>query len=143
MDRAKLLRRIDEGWRAFRAKVGHIGRARLERPPSAGWTFKDLVGHVAAWEEEVPRQLAALREGTYRWSLSVDEFNRRAVEERRLVGAEAILDELDAAHRRLVQAVREMPEEQLADKRALEWIVESTYAHYAEHVSELGGSPAA
>jgi hypothetical protein len=142
LTRAELLARVDRAWRDLRERVRHLGRARLAERTATGWTYKDLVGHMAAWEEEAARGLRALRDGgevpTFGSGAAVDAFNERAVRERRLVGPEAILDELEAAHRQLVRVIEALPEALLADARAQRWIAGNTYNHYAEHDDELG-----
>ena len=136
----ELLNRIAEGWREFRGQVRHLGIAGMQRRTPSGWTYKDLVAHAAAWEEEAARRIRAYRAGARVESLTVeavDAFNARAVDERRLVGAEAIVEELEAAHRILVSLVRELRDEELADERVQRWIIGNTYGHYAEHREEL------
>ena len=136
-----LLARIDEGWREFRARVRHVGREGMSRRTTAGWTYRDLLAHVAAWEEEAARGLRALREGgeipRFGTDAAVDAFNARAIEERRLVGAEAIVDELEAAHRTLVALVRDLRPELVPDPRLQRWVAGNTFGHYAEHAAEL------
>ena len=138
----ELQRLVDDGWRVFRESVRHIGRARIGETTSAGWTYKDLVAHVAAWEERTARQLAAFRETGAHERLpggDADAFNARVVESHRLVGAEAILDELDTSHRLLLHELMWLTDSQV---HAHEWVVAvvvgATYGHYEEHAKELG-----
>ena len=136
-----MLRRIDEGWRELREGIRHLGRAGMGRRTPTGWTYKDLVGHIAAWEEEAARGLRTLVSGgevpRFGTDDAVDAFNARAVAERRLVGAEAIIDELEAAHRQLVTVVTGLSDEVIADERTQRWIDANTFGHYAEHRDEL------
>ncbi len=144
--RAELLAQVEAGWREFRGLIRHVGWAGMKGRTPAGWTYKDLLAHVAAWEEEAARSLRALTAGaappSYDDDAAVDAFNARAIEERRLVGPEAILDELASAHRALVALVRSMPDEVLGDARSQRWIANNTFAHYAEHRAELASSAA-
>lgn len=139
--KAELLRRVDAGWRELRELVRHIGRAGLGERTPTGWTYKDLLAHVAAWEEEAARRLRVVRAGedipSFSSDAEIDAFNARAVRERRLVGPEAILDELEAAHRQLVRLIADLPTELLADPRAQRWIAGNTFGHYGEHRDEL------
>lgn len=141
LEREALLGSVDEGWREFRAQVRHLGWSRMAERTPTGWTYRDLVAHAAAWEEEAARRLRALQAGAdvpeFGTDAAVDVFNARAVEERRLVGAEAIVDELDTAHRMLVSLIRELPEELLRDPRVQRWVGANTFGHYAEHRVEL------
>src|SRR5437867_4155839 len=47
----ELAARVDEAWRPIRERIREIGRARMGESLPNGWTYKDLVGHIAAWEE--------------------------------------------------------------------------------------------
>lgn len=142
--RDELLARIDAGWREFRAAVRHIGRERMSERTRAGWTYRDLVAHVAAWEEEAARGLKTVAAGgdlpRFGTDDAVNAFNERAVAERRLVGAEAILDELEAAHRALVTLVKDVAPDRLPERRMQQWIAANTFAHYAEHREELAAA---
>lgn len=138
---SELVRLVDDGWRAFRASVRHIGRARMTETTSVGWTYKDLVAHVAAWEERTARQLKAFRETGVHERLpdgDADAFNARVVESHRLVGPEAILDELDTSHRLLLHELAQLTDAQV---HAADWVVAvvtgATSGHYAEHTTEL------
>ena len=68
----------------------------------------------------------------------VDAFNAREVENRKLVGAEAILDELDTAHRRLVEIARTLTEDELRERIPLSLVAWDTYLHYPDHAQDLG-----
>lgn len=143
---AQLIERLDEDWRFFREAVRHLGRAGLAERTAAGWTYKDLVAHAAAWLEEAPRRLREVREGRRdpitTTDDEIDRFNARAVESRRLVGPEAMLDELDTAYRQLVEAVRGLRDEEIAGSShgsgALSIVAWCSYLHFDEHLAELG-----
>src|SRR5216684_2657701 len=107
----ELLAMVDDGWRPFREAVRHVGRAKMEEQTGAGWTFHDLVAHVSGWHDLTARRLRALRAtGTLPGPgdeasvglpsfKDADEFNARLVSSHRLVGAEALVDELDTTFR--------------------------------------------
>jgi len=151
-DISELLARIDEAWRPFREAVRGVGRARMNEPTDAGWTFRDLVAHVSAWHDLTTRRLRALLEngqlpgpGDER-SLGlpafrgVDEFNARVTASHRLVGAEALVDELDTTYRAVRGAVAALTDEQLHgnDDEVIAIVRGNTFGHYAEHAKELG-----
>lgn len=151
-DISELLARIDEGWRPFREAVRGIGRARMNEPTVAGWTFRDLVAHVSAWHDLTARRLRALLEtgklpgpGDER-SLGlppfrdVDEFNARVTASHRLVGAEALVDELDTTYRAVRGAVAALTDDQLHanEDQVVAIVTGNTFGHYEEHAMELG-----
>lgn len=139
MNRCELLQKVERGWHEFRARVRHVGRDAMSRPTPVGWTYRDLVAHVAAWEELSVRRIRTYRETGEKppFEGDVDAFNARAIAERRLVGPEAIVDELDTAHRLLVEELRRLTEEQAADDWVRFVVAVNTFEHYAEHAAEL------
>jgi len=148
----RLIARIEQGWRPFRDAVRGLGRARYDERTSAGWTYRDLVAHVAAWEDLSARRLRAFRETGDRAypeeANDTDAFNARVAESHRLVGAEALVDELDTAHRRLLEEIGRPDDAQMdAAVQATAWgpqswvvavVAGNTFGHYREHADELG-----
>ncbi len=151
-DRQALLERVDAGWKPFRDAIRALGRARINDATSVGWTYRDLIAHVAAWEDLTARRLQLYRETGERTypenARDTDAFNARVSESHRLVGAEALVDELDTAHRRLVEAIRQLSDEQVAAEvqptafGPEPWVVAvvtgNSFGHYAEHAGEVG-----
>ena len=154
----ELRARVDDAWKSFRESVRHVGRAKLDQPTGAGWTFHDLVAHVAGWHDLTARRLRAFRttgampgpgdegdegdEGTLGVPVfaDADEFNERLVSSHRLVGAEALLDELDTTFQAVRGELVLLTDEQLHanDGRVIRVVEGNTYGHYAEHAAELG-----
>lgn len=147
-----LLRRIDEGWRPFRDAVRGLGRGRFGDTTPVGWTYRDLIAHVAAWEDLTARRLRKFREtgepGLPEDAQDTDAFNARVAESHRLVGAEALVDELDTAHRRLTEEIARLSDEQIRqDVRPTAWgpqswvvavVAGNSFGHYREHAEEMG-----
>lgn len=147
-----LLRKVDDAWKPFRDSVRQVGRARMGEPTGAGWTYHDLVAHVAGWHDLTTRRLRVLRttgvfpEAGDETAVGVaafageDEFNARLVASHRLVGAEALLDELDTTFRALRQEIALLGDAQLHanDDRVIAVVAGNTFGHYAEHAKELG-----
>jgi hypothetical protein len=147
----ELLARMDEGWRAFREAVRHVGRAKMDEPTGGGWTYHDLFAHIAGWHDLTARRMRVFRTegrfpgynegvgGVARFK-DADEFNARVVSSHRLVGAEALTDELDTTFRALRAEIAELSDEQVRANAG--WAIavagSNTYGHYAEHAKELG-----
>jgi hypothetical protein len=143
---------VDGGWRPFREAVRGIGRARMDEPTGGGWTFRDLIAHIAGWHDLTARRLRALRssgafpgpgdEGTVGIPAfkDADEFNARLVSAHRLVGAEALVDELDTTFRAMRSELAQLTEEQIHanEDRVIAVVAGNTYGHYEEHATELG-----
>lgn len=137
-------------WRDARVAIRGRGRAGLAAPVVNGgdpvWSYKDLVAHLAGWMELVPRRLAEIRDGTYvslAGPAGIDAVNARVVADRRLVGPEAILDELDTAYQLVTEALDTLRDGDLADRHVFNVVAFTTYLHFEEHRAELEGGPGA
>jgi hypothetical protein len=134
---AAFVARIEKVWKPFRAAIRERGRAGLgERTPS-GWTYKDLVAHAVGWTEQTIREMQTKDFRTGWTKESIQEFNDRSVRTHELVGPEAMIDELDTVHRRLVETVRGLGEGDV-DERIASSMPYYTYLHWEEHFAELG-----
>lgn len=138
----ELIAVIAQGWTTFRAYVVAIGPSALEQRSPTGWTYKDLVAHVAAWEERTAARLATFRESgarTYPGVTDTDEFNAAVVERTKTRSVRAVLEELDASHARLLDELARLTSEQLRanDDWVIAVVAGNTYGHYAEHHVEL------
>jgi len=143
---------VDDGWKRFREAVRHVGRARMEEQTGAGWSFHDLVAHVAGWHDLTARRLRAYRttgkfpaagdEATLGIPAfkDADDFNARLVKSHRLVGAEALTDELDTTYRALRSELLQLSDEQIHanDDWVIKMVAGNSYGHYDEHARELG-----
>ena len=153
MTHPELLQAVDDGWRSFRESVRHVGRAGMDRQTGAGWTFHDLFAHVAGWHDLTARRLRVFRmTGTFPGAgdessvgvpafATADEFNARLVSSHRLVGAEALVDELDTTFHAVRSELAQLTDAQIhaADDRVIAVLAGNTYGHYAEHAAELEG----
>lgn len=131
---ADALRRFDQTWTLFRARIREVGRAGLMAPTPAGWSYRDLCAHAANWMQHAVSEL----EGAPRaWTAdTIQRENERAVEAHRLVGAEAMLDELDTSHRRVRETIARLPDARLTDPKTVGIIGFYTYLHWEEHLHE-------
>lgn len=138
---SELLARIAAGWRAFRVALWRVGPHGMEEMTAAGWRYRDLVAHVAAWEAETARRLRAFRERGEQPppSAPFDAFNEHAVAERKGLSLVALFAELDDGHRGLLEEVAALSEAQVRHDAgwAVAVVAGNTYEHYAEHATEL------
>lgn len=134
---AEALARFDASWSAFRAGVRDIGRARLLTATPSGWTYRDLCAHLANWMQNAASELES---GSLRtWTAEqIDAENERAVKAHALVGAEAMLDELDSSQRRVRAAIAGLSDERIRERRVASVVASYTYLAWEEHFAELG-----
>ena len=57
LNKGDILAQVDVGWRELREGIRHLGRGGMRERTTTGWTYKDLIAHLAAWEEEAARRL--------------------------------------------------------------------------------------
>jgi hypothetical protein len=129
--------RIEKVWKPFRAAIRERGRAGLgERTPS-GWTYKDLIAHAVGWTEQTIREMQTTEFRTGWTKEAIQAFNDRSVRTHGLVGPEAMIDELNTVHRRLIETVRGLGDGAI-DERIASSMPYYTYLHWEEHFAELG-----
>jgi hypothetical protein len=136
----QLLVRLEQAWADLQASYAGLTEAQLLAPGVSGeWSVKDIVAHVTAWEQEALKFLPLILEGGRppRYSVtygSIDAFNARVAEQKRGVSWDELIREMEDTHRRLVDYVRNAPDEELARetrfRRRLGW---DSYKHYPQH----------
>jgi hypothetical protein len=130
--KADVLARYDLEWTEFRARLRDIGRERLSEPSPQGWSYKDLCAHAANWLQQAVKELGG---ATKQWSPeTILAENARAVEAHRLVGAEAMLDELDTSAKRMRETIANIPDEQLFEPKIFGIVAFYSYLHWEEHL---------
>ena len=140
-DKDDLLALVQAPWINFSLGIRSIGLTGIEEKTTTGWTYKDLAAHAAAWEERTAKRLGTLREtGEKPPSVDdADEFNAAVVERTRGRDAREVIDELDAAHARIVAEIGKLSPEQIHahDDWVIAVVAGNTYGHYAEHFDEV------
>jgi hypothetical protein len=141
-------------------------RARLERAllslddvaiaaaPRGGWSVKDHLSHMAAWERMIVAHLrdgsdaaVAGMDGAAYAAASLDELNDRLYRLHCDDSVAAVRLEFRNAHAAIVAFIAAMPEQRLSEpywdddpsgRTVLEKIAGDTYLHYREHAEWIG-----
>jgi hypothetical protein len=137
--KADVLRDFDANWNDFRSRLRDVGRERLLEPTPSGWSYRDMCAHAANWMQHAVKELGG---ATKQWSPElILQENARAVEAHKLVGAEAMLDELDTSAKRMRETIAALPEERILDPKTFGIVGFYSYLHLEEHAHEdLGAS---
>lgn len=104
-----------------------------------GWSVKDMLAHIAAWEW----RCASLLNESHQSDLplkakpDVDALNWESYQERQEWSWEEVEADFRQAHQTLLEAIRSLPAGRLNDKIVLRSIAEETWEHYEEHLREL------
>jgi hypothetical protein len=141
--RSEFLSLEQQAWDELSATWRGLPDEALVRPGACGseWSVKDVMNHVAAWQEATLEALPVLLQGdklpTGQYSLQ--KFNARhyaADQDRSLAASRR---RLSRSRRKLLAFLASVPEAQLLDLkgRVGEWVKYATYGHYDEHLGDL------
>jgi hypothetical protein len=123
---------LREGQKRLDELLARLSDEDLVKPATIGggdWSAKDLIGHVAAWEEQALISLTEWRRGEMpaverpggpmSGSDGVDAFNARAVDEKRGVSLQGVVEHARATHQDLLEAIDGLSDE--------EWLAKAPY----------------
>ncbi len=112
-----------------------------------GWTAKDVLAHIAAWETRVARHLPDLLAGHGMRIVGVeaDAFNAEQVALRRTHNPRELLGELFDSRRRTLDALATASDADLSKPHAVpwgqitieRWALQEIYEHDVEHSAQL------
>jgi uncharacterized protein (TIGR03083 family) len=127
---------LEDGQRQLDALVARLSEEQLSASSTIGggdWSTKDLLSHVARWNEIALEALAAWRDGKRPWiedvwGNGVDRLNAENFEVSRDLSPDQARDRLRQSHDSLVDAIRSMDNH--------EWHAEAPYP--AERRTWLG-----
>ena len=144
MNTQQVLARLDAAWLEFEDSYAGLSEAQLLIPGVTGqWSVRDIIAHVTWWEEEALEHLPRIREGGRppRYSVmygGIDAFNALRTEQRRSLSLDEVLRQHDDVHTRLLEYVREAPEELFArETRFRRRLKLDTYSHYPIHAKAI------
>lgn len=136
-DTATILAREREGWAAWWA---HVEGVDPQATRSDGWSLKDVVAHIAAWQRYSAGRLAALGRGEMDpgQPAAEDDFNAGAREASRSRSWEDVRAEAERAHNAFVSTIEAVPEHTFARDDGLGAFVVAVNGveHYEEHLPD-------
>lgn len=150
---ADLLERIQSGWDELWTAIDGLTPAQMETPDADGWSIKDNLAHLTAWERYLllhylqgkpAGETMGLDESTAQ--SHYDAINAALFERNRGRTLEDVTESARAVHREVVDYLAGLPFERLMrqmhdddpQKRpALAWVASDTYEHYEEHMDAI------
>jgi hypothetical protein len=104
-----------------------------------GWSVKDTLAHIAAWEWRCASLLneAHDTDAPLKAFPDVDALNREIYQERQEWEWAEVEADFRQAHQTLLEAIRRLPPDRLNDGIVQQTIAEETWEHYAEHLPNL------
>ena len=133
-----VLRRIETSWTNLMRAIAGLPEERLtEAGVSGDWSVKDLMGHVAVWDEYVIDAARRLLAGEPRWDVPWETINQReatasadhAVAQQRIAMAQA--------HARMLAFVAALNPSEVRTDGVERRIAVDTYEHYDEHAADI------
>ncbi len=121
--RAEAVTLLEEGHKALQALFARLSTQEMTHPATMGtgtWSAKDLLGHIAFWEELAAETVAAWRAGRRpptegaldgAWK-GADAANARNQARTTAQSLEEVRHRADAAHRAVIEAIRGLSEEE-------------------------------
>ena len=143
MKREQLLARLDKAWAALSESHAGLSEAQMTQPGVAGdWSVKDVLAHIATWEEEALKYLPLIVTGgkppRYATFGGIDAFNAQMTTLKRSLSLADVLRQLDDTHRQLIAYLQTVPEEQFThETRFRHRLRLDTYSHYRLHTRML------
>jgi hypothetical protein len=144
MDRRRLLKRLDNAWKAFNESYGGLSDVQLmEAGVTGAWSVRDILAHVTTWEEEALTHLPLILKGGTppRYSVrygGLDAFNARMTEQKRSLSLSEVREQLAATHDRLIELIQSVPEHHLiSNTRFRRRLRLDTYGHYPIHAEAI------
>jgi hypothetical protein len=154
--KSELLERINQGRKELTQVIKRLSEAELVTPdPQTGWTIKDHLAHLAAWEigiatllQHRPRWPAMGLDETAIAASETDDLNTIIYQLHQNRPLAEVMTYFQEAHDQMLTALAQLSYEDLLKPYAhyqlhvsdsdssdpiLDWIAGNTYEHYAEH----------
>jgi uncharacterized protein (TIGR03083 family) len=153
-DKAELRDRIGRSRAALEGTIDSLSEAQLAAPgPGGGWSAKDHLAHLAAWERKAlaelegrpPHEVFGVDAASYEAS-DVDRLNEVVYRRNKERPAWEVLADFRESHRRLLATLERAADADLfAASRPggsganplLESVIGNTYEHYPEHLATI------
>ena len=144
-DREQLLGELEKARSELRASYQGLSEEQMMRLGAVGeWSVKDVLSHVASWEEVVLPDLARLARGDTPALVSIDlesanfdSANAVIMSQRRNLPLGQVLRELDIDRADVMAAVGRLPDSALAEGQFARVLIQITAAHDREHAEGI------
>ena len=132
------LTQIDVSWRRLNAELDRIPRDRMVEPGAVGiWSVKDLLGHIAFWDEQAVVDGPLRLRGEADLSLDFDAINGREAARRADRSLDEQEPEMRQAHETLVAFLGGKSTTEREALGLCGCLQGHTHEHYDEHAADL------
>ena len=150
MTKQALLDNIHAGRQRLETTLARVDAGQMVQPGAEGvWSVKDILAHIAYWEEELIGWLETAQRGEVPADLAagftdegVDRQNAAVYQQHRDRPLDEVLADFGSSHQAMLRVVERTPEQDLVDPDRFAWhqrqplwkpVAETTYWHYDEH----------
>ncbi len=143
MTKQEYIERLSEGRALIWATIEGLSDEQLSEPMGDGkWSVKDTLGHLAAWEGEGVKAFEQKARGerpTIGDIKDFDAWNEVESTKRKDWSAEQIRQELKSNHDRLLEIVRNLPEDEKvwAPERSTAQLLGTLIYHDKHHLESI------
>jgi hypothetical protein len=144
MNKEQIIERLENRWVDFQRSFERLTESQMTLPgPDGGWSIKDILVHVRAWEVEALKYLPTIVEGQrlprYKDMYGgIDAFNAMTHDTNKDLPLKTVLADMDDTHKRLMAYLRSTPEEYFkSGTRFIRRLSADTYNHYPEHIEMI------
>jgi uncharacterized protein (TIGR03083 family) len=146
MTKDELLAAVRRDRATLDALVAGLDQAQMQQPAlDGGWSVKDALAHIAAWERACTTWLDAIARGETPGRpevQDVDGTNARFFEEARDSALADVTAESARSYQAIVEAVERLSDAELADEKHFGWPTSrvasaNTDDHYREHIAQI------
>jgi hypothetical protein len=135
-----LINQVTDGFDRI-LRLSHAAPDYLRDKPALpnGWSIKDMVAHLAAWDWRCAAVLSEALNSDVPLTCKPDvqALNREIYQERQYWSWGEVENDFRAAHRILLQIIRSLPPDRLAHPVVKRTIIEETLEHYRQHMPDL------
>jgi uncharacterized protein (TIGR03083 family) len=151
--KAELLLRIDRSYAALEQTIGQLKEAQMTTPIDGSWSAKDLLAHVAAWQQVMlrfhvggqPFEAVTRLSNVPYGPTPVDQINEAFYERDKDLPLAEVLQAFRAGHQQLLATLDKMSEAELfrtytpagrgpdSTGQLIDWVIGDSYEHYDEH----------
>ena len=105
------------------------------------WSIKDILNHIAIWEEEAAKSFEIWKVGIEPdWSYvnNLDEFNNRTVKQRRKLSLAKIINQLNLVHNGVLENITSVSDTEYYNRGGIpKWLVILVSSHIDEHTKRI------
>jgi|GEM_PF-1959646 len=127
---------------AFLDLISDFPQEALTRPKAIGeWSIKDIIIHLAIWEEEAAGAFEIWKIGIEPdWSHieDLDKFNQESINSRRRWSTTKAIERLKSVHSGIIENIKAVPDSEITRRGGLpRWLCTLITSHIDEHTEKV------